>query len=117
MLVPLFFLGVGALFAGFLFKETFIGHHNNDFWQTSIFFTNEIIQVQAISPQINAEINPKPKVDKLVLSAERSPLNISLAIFPNIKVDCFSEIIDFYKKFPSGWGWCIFSKVEPTTHS
>ncbi len=42
MLVPLFFLGVGALFAGFLFKETFIGHHNNDFWQTSIFFINEI---------------------------------------------------------------------------
>ena len=42
MLVPLFFLGIGALFAGFLFKETFIGHHSNDFWQTSIFFINEI---------------------------------------------------------------------------
>ena len=42
MLVPLFFLGIGALFAGFLFKETFIGHHSNDFWQTSIFFMNEI---------------------------------------------------------------------------
>ena len=42
MLVPLFLLGVGALFAGFLFKETFIGNHSNDFWQTSIFFINEI---------------------------------------------------------------------------
>ena len=42
MLVPLFFLGIGALFAGFLFKEIFIGHHNMDFWQTSIFFINEI---------------------------------------------------------------------------
>ncbi len=42
MLVPLFFLGVGALFAGFLFKETFIGHNNNDFWQTSIFFIDGI---------------------------------------------------------------------------
>ena len=42
MLLPLFFLGIGALFAGFLFKETFIGHHSNDFWQTSIFFINEI---------------------------------------------------------------------------
>merc|ERR1712167_562668 len=42
MLVPLFFLGIGALFAGFLFKETFIGHHSMDFWQTSIFFINEI---------------------------------------------------------------------------
>ena len=42
MLVPLFLLGLGALFAGFLFKETFIGNHSNDFWQTSIFFINEI---------------------------------------------------------------------------
>ena len=42
MLVPLFFLGAGALFAGFIFKETFIGHHSNDFWQTSIFFLEEI---------------------------------------------------------------------------
>ena len=31
MLIPLFFLGIGALFAGFLFKETFIGHHSNEF--------------------------------------------------------------------------------------
>jgi NADH-quinone oxidoreductase subunit L len=42
MLIPLFFLGIGAIFAGFLFKETFIGHHSNDFWQNSIFFLNEI---------------------------------------------------------------------------
>ena len=42
MLIPLFFLGIGALFTGFVFKEIFIGHHSNDFWQTSIFFLNEI---------------------------------------------------------------------------
>ncbi len=42
MLIPLVFLGIGSIFAGFLFKETFIGHHSNDFWQTSIFFINEI---------------------------------------------------------------------------
>ena len=42
MLAPLFFLSIGAIFAGFYFKETFIGHHSNDFWQTSIFFLNEI---------------------------------------------------------------------------
>ena len=42
MLIPLFFLGIGALFGGFLFKEIFIGYHSNDFWQTSIFFMNEI---------------------------------------------------------------------------
>jgi NADH-quinone oxidoreductase subunit L len=42
MLIPLLFLGIGSIFIGFLFKETFIGHHSNDFWQTSIFFINEI---------------------------------------------------------------------------
>jgi NADH-quinone oxidoreductase subunit L len=42
MLVPLFFLSIGAVFAGYYFKETFIGHQSNDFWQASIFFFNEI---------------------------------------------------------------------------
>ena len=42
MLVPLLFLAIGAIFAGYFFKTTFIGHHSNDFWQTSIFFLNEI---------------------------------------------------------------------------
>ena len=42
MLIPLFFLGLGAVFSGYFFKNTFIGHHSNDFWQTSIFFLNEI---------------------------------------------------------------------------
>ncbi len=42
MLLPLVFLGVGAIFSGYLFKNIFIGNHSNDFWQTSIFFLNEI---------------------------------------------------------------------------
>ena len=42
MLVPLFFLSIGAILSGYFFKETFIGHHSRDFWQTSIFFLNEI---------------------------------------------------------------------------
>jgi NADH-quinone oxidoreductase subunit L len=42
MLAPLFFLSIGAIFAGVFFKETFIGNHSNDFWNGSIFFLNEI---------------------------------------------------------------------------
>ncbi len=42
MLTPLFFLSLGALFSGFLFKEIFIGHSSNEFWRNSIFFLNEI---------------------------------------------------------------------------
>ena len=42
MLIPLVFLAVGAVFSGYLFKTTFIGHHSNEFWQESIFFLNEI---------------------------------------------------------------------------
>ena len=42
MLGPLLLLAIGAIFAGYFFKTTFIGHHSNEFWQSSIFFLNEI---------------------------------------------------------------------------
>ena len=42
MLIPLLFLGIGAIFSGYLFKTTFIGHHSSEFWQETIFFLNEI---------------------------------------------------------------------------
>jgi NADH-quinone oxidoreductase subunit L len=42
MLLPLTFLAVGAVFAGFLFKEMLIGHHYLDFWKNSILFVKEI---------------------------------------------------------------------------
>ena len=38
MLIPLIFLSVGAIFAGFTFKELFIGSGLSFFWQESIFF-------------------------------------------------------------------------------
>ena len=42
MIAPLLLLAIGAVFSGYLFKETFIGHHSNDFWQASVFFLDEI---------------------------------------------------------------------------
>jgi NADH-quinone oxidoreductase subunit L len=42
MLIPLILLALGAIFAGFLFKEMLIGHHYLDFWKSSIFFKKEI---------------------------------------------------------------------------
>ena len=42
MLIPLIFLALGALFAGYAFKELLIGHHYLDFWKKSIFFIEEI---------------------------------------------------------------------------
>jgi len=39
MLIPLFLLSIGAVFAGHIFKELFVGHSGtNIFWQDSIFF-------------------------------------------------------------------------------
>ena len=39
MLVPLILLSVGAIFAGYTFKELFVGHGGvTNFWQDSIFF-------------------------------------------------------------------------------
>jgi len=37
MLVPLAFLAVGALYAGFAFKEQFIGHSYDEFWKGALF--------------------------------------------------------------------------------
>ena len=42
MLIPLLLLAIGAISAGFLFKEIFIGNNSQDFWKTSIFFMSEI---------------------------------------------------------------------------
>jgi len=38
MLIPLVLLSIGAIFAGFLFKDLFIGHGENLFWAESIKF-------------------------------------------------------------------------------
>ncbi len=39
MLIPIVLLSIGAIFAGFLFKELFIGYEGlNNFWRDSIFF-------------------------------------------------------------------------------
>jgi len=39
MLIPLVILSIGAIFAGFFFKELFVGYGGvNNFWQDSIFF-------------------------------------------------------------------------------
>ncbi|MDA9178143.1 NADH-quinone oxidoreductase subunit L [Candidatus Pelagibacter sp.] len=39
MLIPLILLSIGAIFAGFAFKELFVGHGGvNNFWGQSIFF-------------------------------------------------------------------------------
>ena len=43
MLLPLIILSLGAIFAGFLFKDLFIGHGGeNDFWGESIKFLNPL---------------------------------------------------------------------------
>ena len=43
MLLPLFILSIGAIFAGFLFKDLFIGHSGgNSFWVDSIKFLNPL---------------------------------------------------------------------------
>ena len=42
MIIPLMLLAAGALFAGFYFKNLFIGDLSNNFWRSSIFFLSEI---------------------------------------------------------------------------
>ncbi|SOC45685.1 NADH dehydrogenase subunit L [Rhizobium subbaraonis] len=46
MLVPLYILAAGAVFAGFLFHDYFFGHHYAEFWQGALFTgpENEILE-------------------------------------------------------------------------
>lgn len=46
MLVPLFILGVGAILAGYVFKEYFFGHEYAEFWKGALFTSaeNEILE-------------------------------------------------------------------------
>ncbi len=41
MLVPLFVLAIGALFAGVVFHDWFIGHHYEHFWKAALFTSEE----------------------------------------------------------------------------
>ena len=41
MLIPLYVLSIGALFAGYLGFELFVGHDRADFWQSAIFVLPE----------------------------------------------------------------------------
>ena len=42
MMIPLIFLAIGSIFSGFLFKNIFIGHQSDSFWQSSIFFLDKM---------------------------------------------------------------------------
>ncbi|RPG96990.1 MAG: NADH-quinone oxidoreductase subunit L [Candidatus Pelagibacter sp. TMED165] len=42
MLLPLILLALGAIFAGYFFKEIFIGHSSEYFWKSSILFLKEV---------------------------------------------------------------------------
>lgn len=43
MLIPLGVLGLGAVFAGFLFSHNFISEGNGEFWKGSVAFSEELI--------------------------------------------------------------------------
>ena len=54
MLVPLYALAVGALFAGLIFKRFFIGEGGREFWQTSLFASdqNHILEAMEHVPSL-----------------------------------------------------------------
>ena len=41
ILIPLFILTIGAIFAGFVFKDIFIGTDHQSFWKSAIFFKEQ----------------------------------------------------------------------------
>jgi NADH-quinone oxidoreductase subunit L len=41
MMIPLYVLSIGAIFAGLAFKDFFIGHDSGEFWRNSLYFGPE----------------------------------------------------------------------------
>ena len=72
MLVPAGFLAIGAILTGVLFKETFIGYDNLNFWNNSILF------IQSIQPQ-------HPPIWLLILTPIIVILTIPLSYYLFIK--------------------------------
>lgn len=52
MLVPLFVLGLGAVAAGYILKDSFVGHHFVEFWNGALFAgpTNTVIEDAHLVP-------------------------------------------------------------------
>ncbi len=81
MIIPLIILSVGAIFAGFIFKDLFIGYEGiNNFWNNSIFF------LEPLSTN-------HPPLWFLVLTPTLVTLSIPLAYYLFVKNKNFSAQI------------------------
>ena len=79
MLIPLLILSIGAIFAGFIFKELFIGSEGiNNFWRESIFFLEPLS-------------TDHPPLWFLTLTPTLVILSIPLAYYLFVKDKNFSE--------------------------
>ncbi len=62
MLVPLYVLAVGAIGAGFLFKEYFVGHHYEDFWGHALFLKDATHNVMEAAHHVPSWVVAAPFV-------------------------------------------------------
>ncbi len=79
MLIPLIILSIGAIFAGFIFKDLFIGYEGiNNFWNESIFFLKPLS-------------TDHPPLWFLILTPALVTLSIPLAYYLFVKKQEFSN--------------------------
>ncbi len=79
MLIPLVLLSIGAIFAGLIFKELFLGHDGiNEFWRESLFFLEPLS-------------SDHPPLWFLILTPTLVTLSIPLAYYLFVKNTNFSN--------------------------
>ncbi len=115
MLIPLYVLAAGALFAGFAFKGWFIGHDEATFWGTAIYrsTTNNVIDAMEHLP---AYVSYSPSVAMLIgvliawlFYIRRPDLPVTLAQMNEplykflLNKWYFDEIYDFFLVRPTMW--------------
>ena len=66
MMVPLYGLAVGALFAGFIFKDYFIGHDYEDFWGSALFLKDAANNVMEAAHHVPGWVIASPFIVMLL---------------------------------------------------
>ena len=122
MMVPLYVLSVGAIFAGLVFKDAFIGEGMAEFWRTSLFFgaNNHIMHEMEEIPKLAGLLPSLLMVGGFVVAfyfyivSPETPVRLAARFNPLYKFLLnkwyFDELYDFLFVRPAFWLGRLFWK-------
>ncbi|MGO9941397.1 MAG: NADH-quinone oxidoreductase subunit L [Rhodoblastus sp.] len=122
MMIPLYVLSIGAIFAGLAFKDFFIGHDSAEFWRTSLYFgpENHILHEMHEIPEWVGTLPFLMMLGGFILAAymyifsPETPVRLAARFNPLYKFLLnkwyFDELYDFLFVRPAFWLGRLFWK-------